>query len=113
MPKTIKYIGTQVRWPELAVTGKQSTWNPGRQDERSDAEADLLLGTGLFLTLPPLATGGGIAYATLASTPGQAAGERRTLSDGPDAGAELIWSIPEGASAYAWCWAIYPLASYL
>ena len=28
MPKTIKYIGTQQRWPELAITGKQSLWQP-------------------------------------------------------------------------------------
>lgn len=48
MSKTIKFTGTQVRWAELAVTGKQSTWDPGDQDERSDAEAGLLLGTGLF-----------------------------------------------------------------
>lgn len=60
-----------------------------------------------------LVSGGGIAYATLASTPGTTPGERRTLSDGPDAGAELIWAIPEGSTTYAWCWAIYPLASYL
>lgn len=48
MPQTIKYTGTQVRWSELPVTGKQSTWNPGHQEERSDAEAALLKGTGLF-----------------------------------------------------------------
>lgn len=48
MPKTIKYIGTQSRWPELAVTGKQSVWMPGQQEERSDAEAQALLATGLF-----------------------------------------------------------------
>ncbi len=48
MPKTIKYNGTRIRWPELAVTGKQSVWNPGQQEERSDAEASLLLATGLF-----------------------------------------------------------------
>lgn len=48
MSKTIKYIGTQDRWPELAITGKQSNWRPGQQEERSDSEAALLLGTGLF-----------------------------------------------------------------
>lgn len=48
MSKTIKYIGTQKRWPELAATGKQAFWMPGRQDERSDVEALQLLGTGLF-----------------------------------------------------------------
>lgn len=48
MPKTIKYTGSQSRWHELAVTGKQSVWMSGQQEERSDAEALQLLGTGLF-----------------------------------------------------------------
>ena len=43
MSKTIKYIGTQTRWPELATTGKQSTWSPGFTEERSDTEAAQLL----------------------------------------------------------------------
>ncbi len=48
MTKSVKYIGTTSRWPELAVTGKQSTWEPGKIEERSDTEAAQLLGTGLF-----------------------------------------------------------------
>lgn len=48
MPKTIKYVGPQSRWPEIAVTGKQSVWMLGQQEERSDAEAKALLDTGLF-----------------------------------------------------------------
>lgn len=48
MPKTIKYSGSQVRWPELAYTGKQSVWRPGQQELRSDSEAALLLATGQF-----------------------------------------------------------------
>lgn len=48
MPKTVKYIGTVTRWPELATTGKQSTWWPGQQEQRSDTEAAQLLATGLF-----------------------------------------------------------------
>jgi len=36
------------RWPELATTGKQSTWVPGQQEQRSDTEAAQLLATGLF-----------------------------------------------------------------
>ena len=51
MPVSIKYIGTQVRWPELSITGKQSVWIPGQQEERSDAEANSLLATGLFAAL--------------------------------------------------------------
>lgn len=55
---------------------------------------------------------GNLAYAAVASTTGTP-GEVRKLSDGPDKGACLVWAIPSGASAYAWCWQIYPLASYL
>lgn len=48
MSKTIKYIGTQRRWPELATTGKQSVWMPGQCEQRGDTEAAQLLATGLF-----------------------------------------------------------------
>lgn len=48
MSKIVKYIGVQDRWPELATTGKQSTWSRGHVEERSDAEAAALLATGLF-----------------------------------------------------------------
>lgn len=48
MSKTVKYIGSQQRWPELSTTGKQSTWLPGQTEERSDAEAAQLKATGLF-----------------------------------------------------------------
>lgn len=49
MSKTIKYIGPQKRWSELSTTGNQSTWlMSGQMEERSDAEAALLLATGLF-----------------------------------------------------------------
>ena len=49
--------------------------------------------------------------ATLAATAGTP-GQVVKLSDGPDKGAALVWAIPAGASAYAWCWQIYPLAAY-
>lgn len=48
MPKSVKYIGTQRRWPELAATGKQSNWFPGQIEERGDTEVAQLLATGLF-----------------------------------------------------------------
>lgn len=48
MSKTIKYTGTQDRWPELAYTGKQSVWSRGQTEERPDAEANALMATGLF-----------------------------------------------------------------
>lgn len=51
MTKTIKYTGAQDAWPELAITGKQSVWHPGQQEERADPEAEILLTTGLFSLL--------------------------------------------------------------
>jgi len=48
----IKYAGTQQRWPELSITGKQSVWMPGQIEERDDVEAGKLLATGLFKTEP-------------------------------------------------------------
>jgi hypothetical protein len=48
MARTIKYTGSQDRWSELAVTGKQSTWSKGQTESREDAEAGTLLATGLF-----------------------------------------------------------------
>jgi len=48
----IKYAGTQQRWPELSITGKQSVWMPGQIEERDDVEAGKLLATGLFKSEP-------------------------------------------------------------
>lgn len=48
MTTTIKYIGAASTYFESAVTGKQSVWKTGQIERREDAEALLLLGTGLF-----------------------------------------------------------------
>lgn len=55
---------------------------------------------------------GNITTAALSSTTGTP-GQIVKLSDGDDKGSTLVWSIPDGASTYAWCWQIYPLAAYL
>jgi len=93
MPKTVKYIGTQVRWPELATTGKQSAWMPGQQDQRSDAEAAQLLSTGLFsdvdateLTLAQIASVAKLIY-------------RRAGNLTTGTGADLVFSGAGGAGA--------------
>ena len=52
MPVTIKYIGTSDNYAELPVTGKQSIWQIGQQEERPDNEASLLMATGLFYSPP-------------------------------------------------------------
>lgn len=59
-----------------------------------------------------MSVAGNLTYAAVATTTGTP-GEVRKLSDGPDAGAVLVWAIPEGSTSYAWCWQIYPLAAYL
>lgn len=63
-------------------------------------------------TLQSLVSGDGnvtsAALPTLVGTPGQVI----RLSDGDDKGALLIWAIPSGASAYAWCWWLWPQSSY-
>lgn len=44
----IKYTGTSDNYSELSVTGNQSVWKIGQQEERPAAEANSLLSTGLF-----------------------------------------------------------------
>ncbi len=45
---TIKYVGSADNYAELPVTGNQSIWQIGQQEERPYAEAALLMATGLF-----------------------------------------------------------------
>jgi hypothetical protein len=80
MPKTLKYIGTQDRWPELAVTGKPSRWMLGQSDSRSDNEAALLLSTGLFESLTDEAISVAQATALSAALNGGSAIGRNPLS---------------------------------
>lgn len=98
------------------IADKEAVSDPGPSATPPSAEvtadaAGNLFANGVQIQSP--VSGAGISYAALASTLGAAPGERRTLTDGPDAGAGIVWAIPEGSSTYAWCWAIYPLASYL
>ena len=97
MAITIKYTGTQIRWPELSITGKQSVWNPGQIESREDAEAALLLATGVFTDEGDkplmLSVGDGLTLGGQALTAGQQAQARagidvaggvRTLTGGGD-----------------------------
>lgn len=90
MSKTIKYIGTQNRWPELAVTGKQSTWSPGWMDERSDSEAAQLLATGLFFDVD-----------SINQTPAESAALSGLVSRGGNI-VERVTMAGGGASSGAW-----------
>jgi hypothetical protein len=68
----VKYVGTVQRWPELAITGRQSTWAPGQIESRAPSEATALLATGLFSSPPVPVTavtspGGGVTLSSEAS----------------------------------------------
>jgi hypothetical protein len=52
-----------------------------------------------------------VASADLATAIGTA-GSTYRISDGPDAGAPLVWAIPSGASTPTWCWWAWPQAAY-
>ena len=54
---------------------------------------------------------GNITAADLATTTGTL-GQTVRLSDGPDQGAILKWSTPQGASSPTWCWWHWPQAAY-
>lgn len=54
---------------------------------------------------------GNITAADLATTTGTL-GQTVRLSDGPDQGAILMWSTPQGASSPTWCWWLWPQAAY-
>jgi len=48
MTVSIRYIGTSRPYFEIGVTGKQTSWYPGQAAAVSDADATLLLATGVF-----------------------------------------------------------------
>lgn len=48
MPRSVQYIGTATRFFELSITGKQGVWTPGMIAPVPDADADLLVASGLF-----------------------------------------------------------------
>lgn len=54
---------------------------------------------------------GTVTVAALTATTGTP-GQTIRIADGADAGAALVWAIPAGASAYTWCWWLWPQAAY-
>lgn len=54
---------------------------------------------------------GNITAAALPATTGTL-GQVVRLSDGPDRGAVLMWSTPEGSNTETWCWWLWPQAAY-
>jgi hypothetical protein len=48
MPTTVRYIGTLDPYFEQAVTGRPTRWSLGKSGDVSDANAVLLVATGLF-----------------------------------------------------------------
>lgn len=53
-----------------------------------------------------------IAAADIQTTEGAALGESREIADGDDAGARLIWRVPQGQTEPAWCWWVWPQSRY-
>lgn len=53
-----------------------------------------------------------IAAADIQTTEGAALGESREIADGDDAGARLIWRVPQGQTEPAWCWWLWPQSQY-
>ena len=58
-----------------------------------------------------VAGAGNITAAALPTTTGTL-GQVVRLSDGPDRGAVLMWSTPEGSNTETWCWWLWPQAAY-
>lgn len=131
MTVSVRYIGTSRPYFETGVTGKQTSWYPGEAAAVPDADALLLLATGVFeygetaggksandnRTIQSFAAavvgaaGIPIAQVDLAATTGTA--ERLyQVSDGENRGAKLVWAVPEGESVATWCWWLWPQASY-
>ena len=48
MAVKLRYIGTELRWPELEITGFQNTWYPGQIGIVDSDDAIALLDTGFF-----------------------------------------------------------------
>lgn len=100
MPKTIKYIGSQVRWPELSATGKQAVWYPGQQEERSDSDAAALLATGQFDNL-----------SDDTFTPAAAGSLNALVSGAGNSGNPIIDALVEAATSAGYTWASKPSAA--
>ena len=95
-------------WDPTPAGGSLST---ARGGQNPSADGASLSSTEVALTRALVSADGNVTAAalpTLVGTPGQLV----RLSDGDDAGALLVWAIPEGSASYAWCWQIWPRASY-
>ena len=89
-------------WDPTPPGGAQSTARGGINPSTDGANAALLA---------LVSQAGNQPSATLAATVGTP-GQVVKLSDGPDAGALLVWAIPSGAAAYTWCWWLWPQSAY-
>ena len=108
MNTTLRYIGAQHGWPEIAYTGKQSTWHVGQQEERDAAEAALLLATGQFervgLPLSPVELLGASSMVAAAGVGGSAPYTReqlRLLAEASGLTPGATYRTVEGVIAYA------------
>jgi hypothetical protein len=113
MPQSLKYIGTVEPFFETPVTGRATSWRRGQiQEASSDVAAAQLLATGLFQwSQAEVSHFAPVLSSQLAILQG-AIGESRQIADGPDAGARVVWSVPQGATAPTWCWWLWPQSAY-
>lgn len=114
MTVALKYIGSQRPYFELAVTGKQSSWAPGQIGEVPDADAPLLLGTGVFerdinelsrdqlAAVDALVSGAGRTVVVLRPGADSAAASFNTaaIQAALDAGGYVVTSVAGGGQAY-------------
>jgi len=70
-----------------------------------------LTGAQVTATQALVSEAGNITAAELQTTTG-VTGQVVRLSDGPDRGAILMWSTPEGSTTETWCWWLWPQAAY-
>lgn len=124
---TLVVTGTAAASAQASVTASHSYWRATvsaltgtsvtvtAATEQDAAQLTSLQKARLMAVLPgaeSLVSGAGnITAADLATTTGTL-GQTVRLSDGPDQGAILMWSTPQGASSPTWCWWLWPQAAY-
>lgn len=107
--------------PTLLIASGSSDCDPGgfraRGAQAYGIDGSLLTWSGEAWEFFTAAQAAAVTFAPITSaqvltTSGAQIGESRQVSDGTNAGARLIWAIPSGASAPAWCWWNWPQSAY-
>lgn len=96
---------------EAMASVAAATWKPA---DRAYKPLQPIVGSPADQALfESLASGdGNFASADVPTVQGAYIGDTRRIADGSDRGALLIWAVPEGSSAPAWCWWLWPQSAY-